>query len=103
MDEVATLVSQYRMLKAQADELSAKMDNIKAQVKPLVEDGGNWQDDAGYAKLIRRSASTSFDAKAVSNLINAWAMSEDPIMRSCGDMLRVTEKHTPASEYLSIK
>lgn len=103
MDELAVLVSQYRSLKAQADETAAKMDNIKAQISPLVKENGNWQDEAGYAKLVRRSASTSFNAKAVNSLVSAWLVSEDPIMRSCGEMLRAIESQTPASEYLSVK
>lgn len=103
MDEVDSLVRQYRSIKAQADELSAQMDAIKAQIRPLVETSGNWQDDAGYAKLVQRAASASYDAKAVSSLMKAWAMSEDPIMRSCGEMLRAVEKITPASEYLTVK
>lgn len=103
MDKIELLVGRYRELKEQEAALADTMKSIKAAIQTLVEDEGNWQDDAGYARLTHRGVSMSFDGKAVSNLMNAWLTSDDAIMQSCGKMLQANQRATEASTYLSVK
>ena len=68
--DIVQLMRSYRKLKAESDALKVQMDNIKAELGPLVEAvGGKWQDDDGYAKIIQRNPSISYNAKALDALI----------------------------------
>ena len=103
MQSVAALVAQYRELKERESALKSEMDRLKADIQVQVERDGNWKDDEGYARMTHRSAYSSFDGKAVSNLMCAWLISEDAIMQSCGNMLKGAEKFVDAKSYLTIK
>ena len=100
---VPLLVSQYRKLKAQADAIKSKMDDVKAKLVPIVEAEGKWQDDKGYARIVERKASVSYNNGAVESLANAWCKSEDPVMRSCGEMLQGHRREKPGSTYLQVR
>lgn len=103
--DIATLVSSYRELKHQGDALGEKMNVIKSQLKPLVEADGNWKDNDGYVRLtVPSSSSVSFDKNGVDSLMKAWLQSDDPIMKSCGQMLQGHRTvSAPGQPYLTIK
>ena len=95
-DSISRLVAQYRKLKAQTDTLKDSMGEIKVELQPLVEaEGGKWQDAEGYAKIVQRKPSVSFDVKALDALI----ASSDVASR----MLRPHRRQSPGAQYLQIK
>lgn len=100
---IVELVSQYRDLKTRARVLESEMNRIKAEIEPLVKQSGNWQDEVGYARITTTQPSTSFDAKAVNNLVRAWLSSDDAVMKSCGDTLMQFRQEKHGSTYLSVK
>jgi len=100
---VPLLVSRYRKLKAQRDAIDAQMSKVKAELEPIVEAEGKWQDKEGYARITERKPSVSYNGSAVDNLAEAWCKSENAVMQSCGEMLRQHRKESPGSTYLQIK
>lgn len=103
MESISSLVSQYRLLKAQRDIVDGQMQDIKAALEPLIDEHGNWQDAEGYARYTTVKPSVSLDTKAVVNLMHSWLQSADPIMQSCGDMLKGCTGEKSGSTYLSVK
>ena len=100
---VPLLVSQYRKLKAQADAIKSKMDDVKAKLVPIVEAEGKWTDKEGYARMTERRPSASYSDSAVESLAQAWCRSEDAVMRSCGEMLRQHRKEKSGYKYLQVR
>jgi len=100
---VPLLVSRYRKLKAQRDAIDAQMSEVKAELEPIVEAVGKWQDSDGYARVIVRKPSVSYSSSAVENLANAWCNSGDPVMKSCGEMLKEYRQEKPGSSYLQVR
>ena len=100
---VPLLVSRYRKLKAQRDAIDAQMSKVKAELEPIVEAEGKWQDNDGYARIVERNPSVSYSGSAVEALADAWCKSEDAVMRSCGEMLKQHRKESPGSTYLQVK
>jgi hypothetical protein len=103
MNDIVTLVSSYRELKRQRDEVDTKMSDIKDSLQSLVETTGNWKDDDGYVRLTQPSTSVSFDSHGVDTLVTAWLKSDDAIMNSCGQMLAGLRKESTRQPYLTIK
>ena len=100
---IPQLVAQYRKLKAQADYLNAQMNSIKLELVPIVEAEGKWTDDKGYARITERKPSVSYSNSAVESLAQAWCNSDDPVMKSCGEMLKAHRKESPGYTYLQVK
>ena len=100
---VPLLVSRYRKLKAQRDVIDAQMSKVKAELEPIVEAEGKYKDDDGYAQMVTRKASVSYSNSAVEDLAQAWRISDDPIMKSCGQMLWRCREEKPGSTYLQVK
>ena len=102
---IPSLVARCRKLDAQVKALQAKLKDVKAELEPIVEalPDRKWSDDAGYAAIISRASSISYDNKAVENLAQAWRLSEDSIMRSCGQMLVALRKEKSGYSYLQVK
>jgi hypothetical protein len=101
---ISQLVTQRRTLKAQIDLLSASSDKLSKEIEPLVKAiGGKWQDDKGYARIIERAESVSFDATNVNQLAETWAKSEDPVLKMCGQLLLSSRKVSSGYSYLQIK
>ena len=114
MDDIVSLVSQYRMLKSDRDEIyrifkndrdeiDAQMSTIKASLEPLVKANGNWQDASGYARITVTQPSEFLDVKAALSLMHSWLWSDDAIMQSCGRMLAGFVGEKKGSTYLSVK
>ena len=103
MDDIVSLVSQYRNLKTERDRLDASMTTLKLELEPLVREHGNWQDKEGYARLTTVQPSESLDTKAALGLMHSWLTSNDPIMQSCGRMLAEFVGEKKGSTYLSVK
>jgi hypothetical protein len=100
---IPQLMSQYRKLKAQYDAIGQQMSGVKAKLEPIVEAVGKWQDGDGYARMVERKASVSYSSSAVENLASAWCNSDDPVMKSCGEMLRQYRQEKPGSSYLQVR
>lgn len=100
---ISQLVARYRKLKAQKDAIDAQMSKVKAELEPAVEAEGKWTDDEGYAQMVERKPSVSYDGKSVDKLMTAWCKSENPMMKSCGEMLKAHRQPKPGSRYLQIK
>lgn len=102
---IPALMVQYRKLKAQSDAIDAKMKAVKAQIRPAVEAtlDEKWQDKDGYARMVTRKPSVSFDTKAVNNFAETWAESKDAIMQSCGEMLLQLREEKDGFTYLQVK
>jgi len=97
------LVALYRTLKAQKDAIDQQMSKVKADIVPIVKAEGKWKDDDGYAQMVVRKASASYSSSAVEDLAQAWRISDDPIMKSCGQMLWRCREEKPGSIYLQVK
>lgn len=98
-------VALHRKLKRQKDAIEAEMNAVKAELRPLVEalDEQKWSDDEGYARMITRRPSVSFQSNPVDALMKAWIKSTDDIMQSCGRMLEQLRVAKPGSIYLQVK
>lgn len=100
---IPQLVAQYRKLKVQKDAIDQQMSKVKAKLELIVEAVGKWADDEGYARMVERKPSVSYDGKSVDKLMQAWCKSDNPMMKSCGEMLKAHRKESPGSRYLQIK
>lgn len=67
-NEIQEKVEAYRKLKAKADALEAVMKALRAELMPMVEAHGKWEDEEGYAKMNVRRPYTSYDNKALEAL-----------------------------------
>ena len=97
------LMAVFRKLKAQKDAIDQQMSKVKADIVPIVEAEGKYKDDDGYAQMVTRKASVSYSNSAVEDLAQAWRISDDPIMKSCGQMLWRCREEKPGSTYLQVK
>jgi hypothetical protein len=90
-------VAQYRKLKGQIDALKAKQDALKAELYPLVEAqlGRKWTDSQGWARIVTRRESISYNNKALEALYE----SVPEIASAIGPHRKVK----PGSAYLQIK
>ena len=100
---IPQLVAQYRKLKAQRDAIDAQMSEVKAELEPIVEAEGKWTDKEGYARITERKPSVSYSNSAVESLTQAWCNSDDPVMKSCGEMLKVHRKESSGYTYLQVR
>lgn len=104
MDNIQLLMHTYRKLKAERNALDLQMNEVKAKLEPAVEaEGGKWTDGQGYARMVERSASVSYNNANVDRLAVTWSESSDPIMQSCGTMLLDLRKEKAAFSYLQVK
>ena len=103
-EKIAELMIPYRKLKSDVAAIQENMDQIKSQIEPLVETiGGKWQDDRGYAKRNIRSASVSYKSADVDKLVQTWLISQESLIRSCGEMMDAHRTTRKGTTYLQIK
>jgi len=90
-------VAVYRKLKAQSDALKLKMDAIKAEIEPLVEatDGQKWTDLDGWARIVTRKPSVSYNNKALEALYAS--------VPEVAQVIAPHRKEKPGSSYLQVK
>lgn len=71
MDErIAELVDTVRANRERIAALEARSDAAKDELRQLLEmRGENWSDDEGYARLVPESTRTSYESKALDDLI----------------------------------
>jgi len=101
---IPALVARYRVMKAQSDAVKGDMNDLKAELEPLIEAvGGKWKDKDGYARFTEYQPSVSFETKAVNALAEAWQKSEDAVMQSCGEMLLAHRKQRDGYTSFQIK
>lgn len=100
---IPQLIARHRKLKAQRDVLDDKLKLVKAELAPMVEANGKWQDGQGYARMVERKAANSYPSASVDRLAITWSGSSDPIMQSCGNMLLDLRKSKAGYSYLQIK
>jgi hypothetical protein len=74
---VQTKVLAYRKLKAKSDALKAQMDTIKAELLVAVEANGKWTDEEGYARIVIRKPSVTFNTKALEVLCKSMPEIEE--------------------------
>jgi len=101
--EVAGAVFEIRLMQVKAKEIDGKIRSEKARLQKLLEIQGDYEDKAGYAKIIVREPGVTFPAKQVAELAGAWAASEDAIMQSCGQMLLMLKGTRKGSRYVRVK
>lgn len=102
-DKIAEKVRAYRKLSMQAEWLETQMEALRAEVLALVEAYGAWKDSDGYAKLVDKASYPSYKSADVEALAATWAQSDDPIMKSCGQMLLAKRSMSKGSHYVQIK
>ena len=69
-DRIAELVDLVRGHRERIAALEAKNDVAKDELRQLLElRGENWSDDEGYARLTAESSRTSYESKALDDLI----------------------------------
>lgn len=101
--ELQTHITRYRTLAEQSREIAAKMDTIKTFLFPHVKASGGYHDNLGYARIVERASAPSYTSSDVDALATTWCKSEDPIMKSCGQMLLAKRKITAGTTYIQIK
>src|SRR5262245_52399764 len=68
--EIAHLVSEIRQTTDQMAALEEMVQTAKARLRVLLAARGeNWSDDSGYARLMTDSIRTSYDTRALDDLI----------------------------------
>ena len=103
-EQIIELMPSYRKLKAEHALIQAKMDEMKEQIEPLVEAvGGKWQDALGYARQNTRSDSVSYKSAEVDALVQAWLISKESIIQTCGEMLNNHRSEKKGFTYLQLK
>jgi hypothetical protein len=69
-DAIAELVDVARALQERIASLEQKSGEIKAQLRELImQRGSNWADAEGYVRLTSEGTRTSYDTKALDELI----------------------------------
>ncbi len=69
-NRIAELVDTVRAHRDRIAALEAKNDAAKDELRQLLElRGENWSDDEGYARLMAESTRTSYELKALDDLI----------------------------------
>ena len=69
-ERIAELVDTVRAHRERIAALEAKNDAAKDELRQLLElRGENWSDDEGYARLTAESTRTSYESKALDDLI----------------------------------
>lgn len=69
-EQISDLVESIRQSNSQIEELAARVQFAKAQLKMLLEQRGeNWSDDDGYARLVSEGVRHSYDTKALDEMI----------------------------------
>lgn len=67
---IAELVDAVRAHRERIAALEARNDAAKDELRQLLEiRGDNWSDDEGYARLVPESTRTSYESKALDDLI----------------------------------
>lgn len=104
-EPIEYLVSEYRDLNKRGKEIESRKDEIKVLLEPIISglEGSKWEDSDGHAMIKSRSASVSYSGKEVDNLVQAWLVSDDPIIASCGQMLKNLRQERQPSRYLEIR
>ena len=94
---INNLVERYRKLKAKSDALDREMKEIKVKIEPLVEavEGRKWMDRDGYARIVQRNPSISYDVKALDALISS--------VPEAKVMLEPHRRERPGARYLQVK
>lgn len=100
---IPVLVAQYRKIKAQADAIKETLDKVRAELTILVEEKGNWKDNEGYARMVERGASVSYDAKTLDVLAQEWTDSDDPVLNKCAQSLLRHRREKAGYSYLQVK
>lgn len=93
--EIMPKILAYRKLKGQADALKEQMDALRAELALLVEANGKWEDDQGYAKMVTRNPSVTFDTKALEALFQS--------VEAARQMLEPHRKIKPGYTYVQIR
>lgn len=90
-------VAQLRKLKGQMDALKVKYDVLKAELYPLVEatEGTKWTDKKGYARIVSREPSISYNSKALESLYKS--------VPSVASVIGPHRKERPGGTYLKVK
>ena len=69
-ERIAQLVAQVRAAQEEIGGLNAQIEQAKDALRTLLQTRGeNWSDDAGYARLVAEGVRTSYDTKALDELI----------------------------------
>lgn len=101
---IPQLVARHRKLKERRDSLDEQIKDVKEELRPAIEaNGGKWQDQTGYARMVTRKDSVGFPSAAVNGFAESWSESDDPIMKSCGDMLLRVRQEKSGFSYLQVK
>jgi len=103
-EKIAELMKPYRKLKAEITLIQKEMDEIKSIIEPLVQViGGKWNDDLGYARQNIRAASMSYKSADVDKLVQTWLISQQSLIRTCGEMMEVHRTERKGTTYLQVK
>ncbi len=69
-ERIAGLVREVRIIQSQIESLQGEIDEAKDELRVLLrERGENWADELGYARLIAETIRTTYDTKALDDLI----------------------------------
>ncbi len=77
--EIAERVDIVRSLNDRIESLSEKIQRLKEELRVLLEEKGtSWKDEEGYAALVAESVRTSYDTRALDDMLlkdpdqNGW-------------------------------
>jgi hypothetical protein len=97
-------VARHRIISAQIKSLNVEKKELAGKIEEfLTRQGEDFKDAEGYATIRRRKPSVSYPGREVDALVQSWTNSEDPIMRSCGEMLKAHRQEKPGYEYVYVK
>jgi hypothetical protein len=69
-EEIAKLVEQIRSYRGEIETLNNLVNTARENLEELLLDRGSaWKDDEGYAMLVSEGERTSYDTKALDNLL----------------------------------
>ena len=98
-------LADFRQLKKQKSAIDAKMKSITERLEPflLTLPGKKYEDEEGHARFIIRKGYPTFAGSQVEKLANTWAVSTDPTLASCGQLLKTHRSQRPGYAYVQIK
>jgi hypothetical protein len=95
-DEIAKLVEEIRGYRDEIDQLNNRVSMARENLEELLLDRGSpWKDDEGYAMLVNEGERTSYDTKALDNLLMS-----DPLRYG---WLHDYRRKTPVAPSIKIK
>lgn len=94
----------YRQLIEERRGINKKANKVKMRIYNHVFENGDYEDEDGFARKRQRPAQYRVkEAKLLFEIANSWAKSEDPILKSCGEIVIANMERKESQEFVAIK